>query len=187
MSGQLIDTEGSPCVANNGSTNDLRRKSLGLIAIFSSLFPKFIVSLEDLCADFNCFFHKHGLDSSVFCSLFVCKGRVGRYEDRPQRDSDLRPVSRHNQCDHRFDYILSPNTNNLASTDAFSTKSGHSCYLCDRIVVNMSVSNNFHLLTPNSGIAAGLIGLFNRVTLFQDADIGYTTFIIALCRSVVSF
>lgn len=51
----------------------------------------------------------------------------------------------------------------------------------------MSDPNNFHLLTPNSGIAAGIIGLFNRITLFQDSDIGYTAFVITLCRSVIFF
>ena len=96
ISSQLIGTEGGPCVANDDSTDDLLRKSVSLVAIFSSLISEFILSLQDLRADGNYFLLKHGLDSSVFCWVFVFYGRMGQYEVQPQWSSDFRTVSRHN-------------------------------------------------------------------------------------------
>lgn len=184
----LIDVEGGLRCANNGSTDDLRRKSLSIVALLSSLFPQFIVSVEDPRDDGNYFCHQHCLDSSVFCGLFIVLASMDKDGLESQRSSDIRTGSRHNRYYDWFGYILSPDTDYLESTDASSTKAGHSCHLCDRVVVNMFDPNtSFYLLTPNSGIATSVIGLYNRVTLFRATDISYIGFIITLCRFVVDF
>ena len=139
---QLTNTEGGPCVANNGSTDDHRRKSLSVVAIFSSLFPEFFVSLEDLPANYNYLYLKHCLDSSILCSLCIESCRMDWHPLRPPRSSDLCTLSRHNRCDHWFNNILSSDTNHIEFTAAFSTKVGHSWHLCNWIVVGMSDPNN---------------------------------------------
>lgn len=148
MLSQLIDTEGRPCVANIGSTDDHCRKSLSLVAIFSCLFPEFVVSLEDLRATYNYFYLKYCLDSSILYCLCIKSYRLDWRDIRPSRISDLCTLSGHYRCDHWFDHILSSDTNHLELTAACSTKGGHSCHLCDWIVVGMSDWNN--VITVNA-------------------------------------